>query len=349
MWRNVGLRLVRKALNFRAGMLGLAFAAAFAGPCAAETIELKLSHFLPGNSPAQAMFERWAADLKSKSSGRLNLTVFPSGTMGPPARQFDLVRSGVADLAFVHPGFMPGRFRLSEVPFLPFLFTKDGKPLTNAAASSITTTLGEPLANEYIGTRVLYFVSISRGALFFKTRKVQSLADMKGLRVRHNGPITAAALTAWGATPVAVQLPEISDALAKGTIDGLTFSFEAAQTYRIEPVIKAALNLNASGALFVLTMNDAKYKSLPQDLRRLIDTTTGVAAAREMGAAYDRAEDAGLHYLRSHGIDIVDPSPDAISAFRRATEVVVRENLDKLGPVAKALHDKFVQATASWQ
>ena len=47
------------------------------------------------------MLTQWGETLKEKSGGELNVEIFPSGQLGPPPRQFDLVLNGVADIAVV--------------------------------------------------------------------------------------------------------------------------------------------------------------------------------------------------------------------------------------------------------
>ncbi|MGA8319673.1 MAG: hypothetical protein WB774_02335, partial [Xanthobacteraceae bacterium] len=90
-----------------------ALALATIEPAAAQVVQLKASLFTPSGNPIVRATEKWADDLKEKSGGRLNISVFPGGQMGPPPRQFDLVRTGVADIAVILNGSTPGRFPLT--------------------------------------------------------------------------------------------------------------------------------------------------------------------------------------------------------------------------------------------
>jgi TRAP-type C4-dicarboxylate transport system substrate-binding protein len=85
----------------------------------AQVTELKVSLFtVPGNPFNKAM-TIWADDLKKKSGGRLVLKIFPAAQMGPAPRQFDLARTGVADIALILHGLTPGRFPLTELSHVP--------------------------------------------------------------------------------------------------------------------------------------------------------------------------------------------------------------------------------------
>lgn len=57
-----------------AGML----AAVLAAPAAAQTVELKLAHFLPAGAPAQReLMEPWVKAVEEQSGGRIKVRIFP--------------------------------------------------------------------------------------------------------------------------------------------------------------------------------------------------------------------------------------------------------------------------------
>lgn len=321
--------------------LGGALALMATGVAEAQTIELKVSHYLPPTHTIQKELTRWADDLAAKSGGRLKLTVFPSSQMGPLPRQFDLARTGVADMAFFLHGALPGRFALTEVAQLPYAFDRktDGGPraMSVADASAVLTSLADDLAKEHEGTRILYLLASPTVGLYMHKPPVREPKGLAGLRVRHNGPITSAMVSAWGASPVAMPPSDVADALDKGTLDGMMFNFEAAQAFQLAASLKSVTVLNATAASFALVMNEQKYRSLPDDLRKLIDDTTGVAAARRVGKAYDEAEAAGRAYVAGAGVAIVDPTPAEAEAFRAAAAPVTEKFIAASGPKAEAL------------
>jgi TRAP-type C4-dicarboxylate transport system substrate-binding protein len=322
----------------KSGFAHIALAALFGGlilaaPAWAQTIELKVSHYLPPNHQMHKNLEAWAEDLAKRSGGRLKLTVFPAGQMGPMTRQYDLARTGVADIAFVLSGSLPGRFPLTEVAQLPYAFNRVengvSKAISTAEASRIFTELTPQILSEYEGTRPLYFIATPTVSLYFNKGPVRTPAEMRGLRMRHNGPISAAMLEAWGASPAAIPPSELADALAKGTIGGMAFNYEAAKSFQLGESVKSVTPVQASAATFALVMNAEKYKSLPEDLRAMIDETTGPAAAERVGALYDQAEDEGRAYLKAANVEIVDLTPGERAAFEDAVKPVTETLLVK--------------------
>ncbi len=320
----------------------------------AETIELKVSHYLPPNNTTSKELARWADELAEKSNGRLKISIFGSGQMGPPPRQYDLARTGVADIAFLLHGFLPGRFALTELAHLPNIFDRADRegavrPLSNAEASAIMTGLIPDLAAEYPGTRPLYLIAGPTLSPMFNKAEVRTPAAMKGLRIRHNGPISAAMLESWGATPAAVAPVELSDAVQKGTIDGLLFNYEAAQSFQIGADIHTVTELKSAAVTFALVINQKRYEALPADLRALIDQTTGAAAARRIGALYDQAEADGRDYLLKSGVRITVPTAAEREAFRNAAAPVADRTvaaLEAKGQPARAILQKLRAAVA---
>jgi TRAP-type C4-dicarboxylate transport system substrate-binding protein len=320
----------------------------------AQTIDLKVSHYLPPNHQMHRNLEAWATDLAARSNGRLKLSIFPAAQMGPMPRQYDLARTGVADIAFFLHGALPGRFPLTEIATLPYVFSRGEngalKAISTSEASGILTEQSTALAAEHEGTKPLYFIATPTISLFFNKPAVRSPAAMRGLRIRHNGPIASAMIEAWGGTPAAVAPAELSDSLAKGTIAGMIFNFEAAKSFQMGGSVKSVTPLDASAGTFALVMNLEKYRSLPDDLRKLVDDTTGPAAARKVGAFYDQAEEEGRAYLRAAKVDILELTPAERAAFEAAARPIAGSFIGKAeakGLKATQLYDALRAAAGA--
>ncbi|UZF92977.1 TRAP transporter substrate-binding protein [Bosea sp. NBC_00550] len=334
-------------------LFGLSLSAAGA---LAQTIELKVSHYLPPNHQLHKKLEEWGDDLAKRSGGRLKLTIFPAAQMGPMPRQYDLARTGVADIAFFLHGALPGRFPLTELTQIPYIFNRGegaaSKAISTAEASAIVTGMAADLAAEHEGTKLLYFIATPTVSLFFNRGAVRDPAAMRGLRIRHNGPIASAMIEAWGGSPAAVTPAELSDALAKGTITGMLFNYEAAKSFQMAESMKSVTPVKASAGTFALVMNAERYKSLPEDLRKIIDETTGPEAARKIGALYDAAEDDGEKYLRAANVEIVDLTPAERAAFEEKTKPIAAAFLPKAeakNPKARDFYERLRAAVGRAQ
>ena len=75
-----------------------------------KTVTLKLSTWVPPAHPLNPSLIAWAADIEKESGGTIKSTLFPSEQLGKAMDHYDMARDGIADLAYVNPGYQPGRF-----------------------------------------------------------------------------------------------------------------------------------------------------------------------------------------------------------------------------------------------
>jgi TRAP-type C4-dicarboxylate transport system substrate-binding protein len=75
--------------------------------------------------------------------------------------------------------------------------------------------------------------------------------------------------------------------------------------------------------LFVMTMNKAKYASLPPDLRKAIDDSTGMALAKRLGKMWDEDEKPGRAIAVKKGDEIIQLSAAETERWKTAVQPVV--------------------------
>lgn len=297
----------------------------------AETRTLKLSHYLPPQHQMHVELVRWADELRKTTSGALDIQVFPAGQMGPPPRQYDLARTGVADLAYHYVALSPGRFPLTDTFSLPFLFSKgSGGPMSGADCSFIATSVRDSLAPEFVGTELLYGIVITPAGFFMKDKRIETPNDLKGLRMRPTSAVVATHLQAWGASPATVSPTELADAIAKGVVDGAVFNFEGGVAFQLQQSVRKVSLLGSASNCFALVMSSAAMEKLPQELRQAIAQSTGPEAARRVGKLYDEAEEAGRRAMKEAGVEITEIRGDAVLPFRKALEPVAAQQVAAL-------------------
>ncbi len=331
----------------RRQLLGTAAAtAALARPALAQAarIELKVSHFLPPNHTFQKQALLWSSELEKASGGKLTLKLYPAAQLGPPPRQFDLARNGVADIAIGLTGSTPGRYPLTELVSEPFLAPKEGGlcAITSRRLTSLAPTF---LTAEYPGMRLLWALVTSPLLTFTIKAPIRTPADFKGLRIRYAGEQSAEILRLLQAVPLAVPPAETQDGLAKGIIDGATFPFEGAQSFDIGTVVKYGCQPGISSATFVAVMNPRTFDSLPAELQALITRTTGPDMAARVGGALDAAEDAGRAYMQAKGVEITTLSPAAVAEVKTLLAPLLETRLARLeadGKPARAFLAAYV-------
>ena len=313
------MRLTRRAF------VATASAAALALPSIgrAQGTKLKLSHYLPPQHQINTELTRWADEVRERSGGAADIEVFPAGQMGPPPRQYDLARTGAADLAFVFTALPPGRFPLLDAFSLPFLFAdEDGSPITTAQASRIATELADRTSEEFVGTELLYAVVTTSGGWFMRDKLVKEPADLKGLRVRPTSAASTAQVKELGASPATIPPTELADAISKGVVDGAIFNFEGGKAFQLQQSVTKVSTLANSVGYFCLVMNSDSLAGLPEEGQKAIRETTGPDAAAAVGGLYDAAEKSGRAFMEAEGVEIIDLRGEQAAAFRSSLQPV---------------------------
>lgn len=324
----------------------LGAAATFGATAArAETITLKLSHFVPPQHTFHKWVTAWAEKIEKESGGRLKFEIYPNGQLvGPPNRQLDAARNGIVDLAWVLHGVTPGRYPMTELANLPFTFPSQGVDLPEMA-KRLTELAPKYLAAEHTGLHIL-FLNQAPPVLLFSKDPIRTIADYKGKKIRYASITNKQMLEALGVAPMLIPPSDAQDAISKGIVDGAMFPHEAGLAYDLAPVAKYAIEPPVASATFAFVMNPAKYASLPADLRAIIDKETGVAGAMNFAAAYAAQEKQARELqISKKGLQIITLSADDVAKMKDLSKPIIENAIAELEKQGKPAKEFFAAYT----
>jgi TRAP-type transport system periplasmic protein len=311
--------------NFLAGASAAVAAPHVARPAFAQAqVTLKLHHFLPPISNGHAkMLAPWAKMVEEDSGGKIKIDIFPSMQLGgTPPQLYDQARDGVVDIVWTLPGSTAGRFPSTEVFELPFIGARRG--IVNARASQEFADTN--LAKETADIKLLSYWSHDHG-LIHANKRVSTMEDLKGLKLRSPQRLAGEALKALGATAVPMPIPQVPESLAQGVIDGCVVPWEVVPAIKVHELLKFHTEIPGSPTLytasFFLAMNKAKYVSLPGDLKAVIDKNSGMKFAELAGNMWDTAGAGVLDMVKKRGNTITTISEDEKAKWIKTTAPVV--------------------------
>jgi len=316
-----------------------------AGSARAQTIVLKLSHFVP----PQHAFHKWVVGrtqkIEKESNGQLKFEIYPNGQLvGPPNRQLDAARNGIVDIAWVLHGVTPGRYPMTEIANLPFTFPSKGVDLPEMA-KRLTELAPKYLAAEHTGLRIL-FLNQAPPVLLFSKEPIKTLADYKGKKIRYASITNKQMLEALGAAPMLIPPSDAQDAISKGIVEGAMFPHEAGLAYDLASVVKYAIEPPVASATFAFVMNPAKYNSLPPGLQAIIDKETGVNGAMNFAAAYQAQEKFARDLQTSKkGLQILTLSPADVAKMKELSKPIISKAIDDLEKQGKPAKEFFAAYT----
>lgn len=314
-------------IGFTRVLAAIAIALFVARPAAAETIQLKLSHFLPPVHGIQTDFiGPWARELERRTHGKVKVTIYPGGTeFGNVFKQLDQVRAGVVDIAHGLTGIPRGRFPRTAIIDLPFLTQS-----ADAATRALWAAYPKYLKPEYKGLKVLALHAHNGGLIHTRSKRVKTMEDLKGLRIRTPSPAISEMLRYLGATPVGMPPGKVYENLQKGVIDGTVFPWDPVKSFNLAEVLKYHLDARAYTVSFYFVMNQKKYDSLPADVRKAIDDISGDNLIPKFGPWWNKWDAPGLAAAKARGNVITKLSAAERARWRKALQPMIDAWLDKL-------------------
>jgi TRAP-type C4-dicarboxylate transport system substrate-binding protein len=283
----------------------IAFAAALAiglapRPAASQEVTLRLHTFMPPvANPYKHFLVPWAEKVTKESNGRIKVQTFPAMQLGGSAPQLlQQVRDGVVDIIWTLPGFTPGVTVKDEVFELPFLHRS-----TRSTVLALQDFIEQHMQKELAPYHVLQ-VHAHAGTLFMTKSAVNTVEDLKGMKLRTPSRTAAWILEALGAAPLQVALPELAPMLSKGTVTGSLLTYEIAPAVKMQDLVDYFTTFHGpqprlGTTVFMLLMNKQKYESLPADLKKVIDANSGRNLSPFAIQVWDMIDEDGLKVMQS--------------------------------------------------
>lgn len=290
--------------------------------------------------------------IAEESNGRLKFTYQAGGSLFGASETIDAVKVGSADICWFTTGTYGGVFPVSE--FINLVGNGiDSAQLGSAVINTMYKEIPE-VAAEYEGWHILALHGTSNSPISTVGKKIETVNDFKGLRLRVAGSIPTLYVNALGATATALPTSEVYDNLSKNALDGMCNDWHNIDCFRLyEPIdycMNVALNMTASGVL----MNQDKYDSLPSDLQALFDKYFNNYFAADMaGYWWDSCRYWVADEMRENGVEIYEPSQE-VADFMFSDEVLNKTHqgyidfLNSKGLDGQRLYDQCMEIVARY-
>lgn len=293
--------------------------------CVATTVSaqttLTLSSWVPPSHTLTETQKEWCEMLSQKVAGKVKCNALPRPVAAAPAT-FDAVRNGLADISFTVHGYTPGRFVTTQFAEVPFL----GQSAEASSVAFQRVYQKQPaMAEEHKGVKVLAVFTHGPGIVFNTKRPITKMDDLLGMKFRVGGGMVNDISKALGMNVTLKPAPESYELLSTGVMDGTLFPAESVEGFKIDKVIKYATFFPGGlyNTSFVFMMNQAKYDSLPADVKKAIDEMSGEFAARMIGKGWDKVDRRGMAFMQANGVQFTKADPAFVKAVTEKTSGLV--------------------------
>ncbi|MCG2633477.1 MAG: TRAP transporter substrate-binding protein [Gammaproteobacteria bacterium] len=292
-----------------------------------------------------------AARIETMSGGRISIKVYGAGELVAPFEVFDTVSRGTAEMGHSISYYWKGKSEAAQLlATIPFGLTAPEKNAWLYFGGGL-----ELWRELYAPFGLIPFPAGNTGVQMagWFNREINSVADLKGLKIRMPG-LGGEVLARAGATTITLPGGELFTALQSGTIDAtewigpandLAFGLHNAARYYYYP------GWQEPGPTPELIINQAAWESLPPDLQAIVETATK-ATSLEMLANFTARNPQALKTLvEEHGVELRALPDDVLEELRRFTAEVMQE-LTERDPMAARIYQsisEFREQSANWQ
>ena len=291
-----------------------------------KTYNWKLVTTWPKNYPGLGTApENFANKVTAMSGGRLTIKVFGAGQLVPAFEVFDAVSQGTAQMGHGASYYWTGKSKatgfFTSVPFGLNAQEMNGW-LHYGGGLELWRELYEPF-------NLIPFAGGSTGVQMagWFNREINSMADIKGLRMRIPG-LGGDVIARAGGVPVTMPGGELYTSMQTGVIDAtewvgpyndLAFGFHQVAKYYYYP------GWHEPGPILELIVNKDAYADLPADLQAIVDSAARAVNQDMLDEYTARNNTALVELVETHGVEVRQLPDEVIAELRRLSAEVLEE------------------------
>lgn len=267
-----------------------------------EPMELKMPTNIGSNHALQEGFVAWAERVNEVTKGKINITIYGSGSLLKPGSIYEGVRDGVGEIGQEDLAYNAAQFPLFSAFFMGGLSFPDVNKASLAANEWIQADF-----EEYKDVKMLWSFSMPPSVIM-GNKKIESLEDLNGTQVRVTG-FCVDTISRLGGTAVGLTMSETYDALLKGTVD-VNLSNPGALGPPLNLAEVSDYITLCPGISYIphaIFMNLDVWNSIPPAVQAAIEDLS-VGAAEYQAEVNQRYYDAGLEAAEKENIEVIELS-----------------------------------------
>ncbi|MEH0022468.1 MAG: TRAP transporter substrate-binding protein [Desulfobacter sp.] len=231
-----------------------------------KTVTIRFSTWhVPTGADVQKLWIPMLEEMKKRSNGRITYKMYAGGALGKGPDHYDIVKTGLSDMGYATLSWTPGRFPLTDVLSSPI-----EAPAKWKAAEAGKAMYERLLKPEFKGIKVLHINNCVMAHLW-TTKKVTTMEDLKGMKIRSPGGLQTRAIEALGATPVFMPLGDVYLSMETGVIEGVVTCPALVKAFKLNEVAKFGVPTSFGCVSEGLFVNERFWKRVPDDLKPIIE------------------------------------------------------------------------------
>jgi TRAP-type transport system periplasmic protein len=245
-------------------LFGTAMAANYSGPA----INAKLASEEIEGDFMTVWARNFSDHMKEWSGGKINIEVYPYGTLGATGDINELAQMGVVEFVFSDHAWISSFVPQAQALALNYIFPTEKVPEVLGWMAQNGKFL--PLLEDAFRKNGLVPLSIMFEGWQWVTSKkpITSLADMKGLKLRlMSSKLLVEDYKAYGASPTPMSYGEVYSGLQMGLIDAQVNPLFAIYSMKFYEVQDYLTQLKSEPFIGIPTVNEDFFNGLPKEVQ----------------------------------------------------------------------------------
>jgi len=314
-------------------------------PSPEEPIKLTLSYYMGTKAWLHTgVFEPWKQQVEEATDGRVIIELFPGGALGKAQDHYDMVANGIADIGWSLESYTPGRFPLSSISELPYMFNS----VTDAGRAKMMLFDEFPeYQAEYKDTHMLALSATSWMELGMRDKLVKVPSDLNGTTLRVSGDVQGSYVGLAGGSEVGIPMAEVYSSVETGVVDGLITDAGIFLGFKLCEVAPYTTIINGfAGGMFTV-MNQDTWDSLPPDIQDIFNNEVGGIHLTDLHSSAKEAHiAAGLKYMEANSKEYYIPTEAELNEWKALSTPVYEEwikTMEDQGLPGQAVFDRAVE------
>ena len=258
--------------------------------------------------------EKFFEIVNAKTNNAYNFKIFYNSVLGSEGSMIEQLQMGTLDMQFGYSAIRPNYVKEFEAIGLPGVLAN-----FDEVHKILNGPIGKELQDMFLekaGVRILWFVDQAYRNIWLKDVEINSLADLKGVKVRSpNSPLYIKILQTLGMNPTPLPFGEIYTAVQTGVVSGHEQEDPGVIAMKFYEIENRGVVSHHVYQTAIWEMSEIFYKKLPKEHRQIF---------------YDAAEEAGIWFrpytgqeaekkarkflVEKHGFKITELGEDKLAA-----------------------------------
>ena len=282
------------------------------------------------NHPTQVAMQ-FAKDVNESTGGDLSITVHSGGSLIKHPEIPRAVKTGQVQVGEIFIGRMGNTHPVFKLDNIPFLATDYESAEKLFAASR--PELEKQLDKE--GMMLLYTVAWPAQSLY-SNKEVNTLADLKGLKMRAYSPSTSRLADLMGTTPVNVPFGDIAQAFTTSVVDAMVTSPSTGANGKSWDYITNYTDIQAWIPKNMVVVNKKAFQRLDKKTQDAVLAAAEKAQADGWRIVREKAVEH-TKVLADNGMKVAQPSDELQSELQKIGETMTNEWLAEIGDAGEAI------------